>query len=909
MATIEDLANEQALAVVLKYHLKDDLFKSKVKNVLHTFKSTIETLPSIKGKSFSSEFLRCSFGNLTTCLASLKSLNPPGKICLIGSHILGIQTGHLPNADLYLEAPEGLFGKEDLYDAKYHKKRVVYLCYIAEGIKKNFQEYSISFSQTNTLRPMLQISIDDSFTICVHLGIKSCDTFSLDHFDYNSKYLSESFFNSQLSVPHVPSPQYLDTIAQDFLFLDHLSFIHGNLKEVKNLQSACILFKVWLEKREIQMNFVFTMLVALLSQRGFIQRDWSTHKIFVEILKFISKNSTGYFSADLVDSSSRFGEGAVFVDCTGRVNLLNQIDQSLLSYVSQEAKQTLGLLAVYSVYPEKAFAQIFSPTNPPMFDLVVEISCSDGGILKESLFNSKRFLAMLGASGDRLKTILFWIPWMLNKALSSKISCMRCEIVTEQQIMIRLRYSDESTANNPVLKGPLTEDKVQATFFQALWGSLAELKRYSNGSIHEVVNCPADEKFPVYFLASHLLQRHASLSKNQIQLHSQYDPFHVSLPVSVRIPADVKEAFGQLHQLLKDVPELVSIIDNLIPFSACFRGTSLQIPQQTKVKRRKEGQSMPNSMLPITIGIQFQQTISLQDQVANEDDDICISISYCNLFKLYQYFQSTNYYCSISSDPFLDVEYLGFLFRIIPVSNDSSWSGFYAYKTVTLTAAHFITNPLFSQLSVIFKQWLDCNLLLQYFLNDPLEICPELIVCKFIFDRYSSIHHFSLARLTWEFFQSLPQLLTDNNLIEHDSFCLLQRDYTTESGWISSIAQPISKISSYLNSHLPNQLVRRRILHLASRISNSNLFVPILGDFDLVMEKVSLESTIISFPVIGRINIHEEAIEIVKKEFKDCLFFTSSTHLGIVLTNKNSSTDTRQQIINRLALFYRPIRK
>lgn len=901
MATIEDLADEQALAIVSRHHLRDDLFKAKVKSALHSLKATIESLPPVKGKSFTSDFFQHSFSDPTATLSAIKLLKAPGKISLIGSHILGIQTAHSANADLYLEAPESFYVKEDLFDAKYHKKRFIYLCYVAEGIRKANPEFVVSFLETKSLRPSLQVAPDDSFSIRIHIGVKSSEEFSIDHLNCNSQLLTEPFFNSDLSVPRVPTPHYSNSIVQDFLFLDHLSFLHSCMKEVENLQSACILLKAWLRQKEIFMNFVYTMLACSLCQRGFIQRPSSTFKIFAQILKFLSENSKTYLNESPEDGAN-FGESALFLDPTGRLNLLDQVEHGMLSYVSQEARQTLGLLAVYSVYPERAFGQIFCQ-EPPLFDLEIRLGCPD--IMNIGLFNSKRFLAMLGASGDRIRTIMFWLPWMLNKALSDRISCIRCELIGGK-VVLRLRYASEATASDPILRGPLTEEKEQAAFFRALWGSLAELKRYPNGSIHEVVHCPSDERFPVYFLASHLLQRHASIPANQIELQLKFDFPCTSVLSGSRIPTDVKEAFGQFHQFLKDTPEIAAILDNLLPLSSCFRGTMLEVPQRVNQRpRTNSDRSLQNAAIPIIIGIQFQQTRSFERSLrATESSDICTSLKYTNLYKLYQYLCSHRYLCSFASDPSLDVEYCGFLFRIIPLPGDSDWSGVHAHRMATLTAAHFVSNPLYSQLVTIFKQWLDCNLLLSC-LNDPLEVIPELVVCRFIFERYALVDNYSLHRLTWEFFRSLSQFLNANVFVESGSFLMLQREYTPESTWISSIAQSLSKCTPYLKTWLPGQLERRRILHLASQIGKE-LFVPMLGDFDLVLGKVCLGATVISSPIISKIDLHREAVEMVRKEFGKCLFFTSSTHLGIVL---GAAGADGQQITSRLSKFYRPIRR
>lgn len=298
---------------------------------------------------------------------------------------------------------------------------------------------------------------------------------------------------------------------------------------------------------------------------------------------------------------------------------------------------------------------------------------------------------------------------------------------------------------------------------------------------------------------------------------------------------------------------------------------------------------------PILLAIQFEKCRNLS--LGNAD--LNTSWKCVNLFKLYQHFKSLNFDAFMSTDPFLDVSYMGFLFRIVPVSLDNEWEDFHAYKAVSTANTHFTSNQLFSRCVFYIKKWLDCQLLLNHF-NDRFNLIVECVVCKFFLENYATIDSWSFDRMMYSLLHSLSRFLTHEVYFDSESFAV-SSDFHLDS-YAKVLSLHLTKLSSFSNQYLPALIIRRRIVHLIQTFPfNKDFFTPKLGDFDLIFERKNIAFSNTGYSV----DLYDEAVRIVQGEFSNCMFFTSCRYVAVIVKNSQD----RNTLTNRLSVFFDALRK
>ncbi|XP_026480790.1 nucleolar protein 6-like [Ctenocephalides felis] len=61
----------------------------------------------------------------------------PASVNIVGSYNLNVTLGSIVNIDISVEMPKKMFQKMDYLNQRYHKKRAMYLCHIANKLQKS----------------------------------------------------------------------------------------------------------------------------------------------------------------------------------------------------------------------------------------------------------------------------------------------------------------------------------------------------------------------------------------------------------------------------------------------------------------------------------------------------------------------------------------------------------------------------------------------------------------------------------------------------------------------------------------------------------------------------------------------------------------------------------------------------
>lgn len=215
----------------------------------------------------------------------------PSKTLILGSHATATSTGPNLNVDIAVEIPSDCFEKDDFMNMIYHKKKALYLSYLALKLQKSehIKELQFTFFKDDSFCPVLEIK----HTSRSHKHLKFylriiCEknAFKLNRFLPSTSNVRQCLFNDT-NTEIMPTPHYNSSILSDLVLISNHEFLINTLCEHSKIRDAIILLKLWLRSKGLEFNrlngYILSMFATYLLKCRKINITMSSYAIIKSI--------------------------------------------------------------------------------------------------------------------------------------------------------------------------------------------------------------------------------------------------------------------------------------------------------------------------------------------------------------------------------------------------------------------------------------------------------------------------------------------------------------------------------------------------------------------------------------------------------------------------------------------------
>ncbi|XP_075220979.1 nucleolar protein 6 Mat89Ba isoform X2 [Lycorma delicatula] len=454
----------------------------------------------------------------TDSKAKFKFMKPACVKC-IGS--FSSDSALQPNysVDIGITMPQNFFHKEDYLNCRYHKKRSLYLCHVAEYLLSSTALDSSTpprfcLRSGNPLKPILLVkpSAQWSSRVKVYIhALPETGSFKLSRFlptknNVRQKWWSEVTVDDDL----VATPYYNASIGQDLVSEINESLCNEIFEENPNLRDALLLLKIWLHQRELDEDpggitgFILSMLLVYLFRNhklnplmssyqvlrntwlSLCQTDWLTNGLS------LAQDSKGNTLLEEFNSNYE----VVFVDLTGLVNLTSSVTKVNYIRLKEEARLAMKYLDNSCL---NSFQALFMTHMPFLhqFDHVISLKTKKVLHVWDKIEKDKN--KELDLLVDKQRLFISAVTDLLEKGVGNRISLIAVKYLSFNtwsiendppktlcdSIVIGLKLNPE-TALSVIDKGP-EANLPEGAEFRKFWSPKSELRRFQDGSTCESV--------------------------------------------------------------------------------------------------------------------------------------------------------------------------------------------------------------------------------------------------------------------------------------------------------------------------------------------------------------------------------------------------------------------------------------
>ena len=649
----ENLYKNNIFRLQMSYLLEDVKIEEKKSNkinaILHSLHEFLKSIPGRKDNFQLSDCDALPFKAVypipelveRSKITGIMTFQKPADVKVVGSYLLKTMTKPGTCIDIAVVMPKLCFQDRDYLNFKYHSKRAMYLCYIADHLKSWEHTSDMTFvtKEGDPYKPTLKLklkgkvgkSVSLRILVCLPDGVFKLNRFSLATNNVRENWLHKKIEDGNAEKKGYSTPSYNASVLSDMLLETHLQSIYNAIGICDGMRDAICLFKVWLQQRNFQSNsrfngFVGTMLMVYLLGKKMISAHMSSYQIFRIALHTIATTDwteQGLCMAekdmDVDMKSFHKMYPVVFVDTSGYLNLCANVDKISYQMVRNEAKICMELLdngtadSFDCLFMKKL--NFFEAT-----DHAFRLNQNDDIKLNEYADNQIEKMADLG--GNWTTIVVQQIMSILEKGLNQRV----------RKLMLKsnnLEWSINSMPPTPsindvcfglcldtdhsdsVLEMGPSAGTTEALQFREFWGTKCQLRRFADGSINEAVvwTCQnAEEKKMVpRQIIFHLLKEHLSIASENISYHG--DQLNSLLKRRVIESADNKKTqgtgeeearhfyavFEELRKQVSNLEDLPLAVRSMDGIDAVFRLTEVSSPIQRNCKNAEKSINLPDN--------------------------------------------------------------------------------------------------------------------------------------------------------------------------------------------------------------------------------------------------------------------------------------------------------------------------
>lgn len=227
----------------------------------------------------------------------------PSTVIPVGSFRSQTVINANPILDVCVEIPAEFFSKGNHLNGIYHRKKALYLSFLALKLKSwdQINECKFTFVNGNPFQPVLAIESAGkhgkhiTFYLRAVCGEESFKIERLSPEKSNVKQLTKQSKSKKTSTDviknteHSATPYYNSTILGDLNTKFNDEYLCNTLSSNTHVRDAIILLKIWLKQREYNAGeggfngFILSMFVAYLIQKNLITPSMNSYQIIRQV--------------------------------------------------------------------------------------------------------------------------------------------------------------------------------------------------------------------------------------------------------------------------------------------------------------------------------------------------------------------------------------------------------------------------------------------------------------------------------------------------------------------------------------------------------------------------------------------------------------------------------------------------
>ncbi|KAK8117248.1 uncharacterized protein PG998_005529 [Apiospora kogelbergensis] len=551
----------------------------------------------------------------------------PAQVNVVGSYVTKtmIRTQAAHAIDMIVVMPADLFQDKDFRDLRYFYKRSFYLARICAGLKKELKddmELSFQYLHGNELLPVL-VAQPAKASRKFAIRVIPCAPENL--FPTSRLWPISSSVRRNGNDPNeaqAPTPFYNATLKAESLYQPYLRLLTTVGKTCPGFKDACILGRVWLQKRGFGSDlsqggfgsFEFAVLVALLLSSGgrkgepLLAKSLGSSQILKGTIQYLANTNfqkkPAVFGTYPSDPDAMRQDGPVLYDAMRNLNILWKMAPWSANLLQQFAKWSLaGLkdnsmdqfdpLFIIKVHDKSQIYDLQANVDLPLATQTFHSQDCHGRTWN---FSEKLYHILKKALGERISLISIYMPKADGWAVSAVPS-----VAQPGKVSVGIIYEPTSAFRRMDL-GPEAEQKKEAVKYQEFWGEKSELRRFQDGSIRECIEWAKDSTANIpKQIIRYIVQLHFGLDEQSVSLYGA--EANIS-PADTHYFEAAKESFRTLEHDLRELQDLPLHINQIAGIGPELRYASLRLPTADK------------SVQPIEVVISFEASGKWTDNLA-----------------------------------------------------------------------------------------------------------------------------------------------------------------------------------------------------------------------------------------------------------------------------------------------------
>ncbi|XP_022701446.1 nucleolar protein 6-like [Varroa jacobsoni] len=559
----------------------------------------------------------------------------PKDVSLVGS--FAYETAiKLSSLDVAVEMPRDCFVKWDYHNVKYHRKRALYLTYLAAALQKIPSLHSkLYWRVEGDDRLPILVAVSPSGNLTAHiLPYPESGLFQFSRFAPDKLNVQEKFYGLP---PNSRKPVliYNGGVLQDMLMVQNRNELSEQLRTSSGIRGGIQILKLWLLTRGLcngpdgfksyhlteyadyllrsgrlnSLMGVYQVVRAILAQMQ--MEDWTSERLLAgNTCSTIAKTSHKFMLEQEV--------AAILVDRTGYHNIFYRVSLDTLDLLRAEARSALQSLNSSSVNLINEL--LWTPVSfYRKLDCYIRIEFGHGS---KQLTDSVDSWIRADFGGSVLWPTSRAILATLRRALGRRVSLLVARPLTHLEWEIGGNFPEEASSIavgwnldpdelHHIEKGP-PADSSEASEFRDFWGHKCEIRRFQDGSILETVVWPGetaeDRKRITYNICDYILRQKHKI--NKISFSGEMCDRILQLPnchftsrygTGDEQLVDVNTKFNEFAKTLRKLPDLpvdISAVCGLsqeLSYTAVFPQVAAACDTDTRLVTRSAGRCIPRA--------------------------------------------------------------------------------------------------------------------------------------------------------------------------------------------------------------------------------------------------------------------------------------------------------------------------
>lgn len=219
----------------------------------------------------------------------------PTTILKIGAWSTQTVVNCEPVVDVCVEMPAEFFHDGNHLNGIYHRKKAVYLSYLAAKLSKwdAIVECKFTFVKGNPFQAALLLQANGKYgkhiRFQLHAGCNE-ENFKIERFAPEKSNVKQVYNGSIVkNAEHSATPYYNSTVLSNLNTKFSCEYLCNVLETNAHVNDAIILLKIWLRQRDLSHShvgfsgYILSMFVAYLVQKGLVTKTMNSYQIIRQV--------------------------------------------------------------------------------------------------------------------------------------------------------------------------------------------------------------------------------------------------------------------------------------------------------------------------------------------------------------------------------------------------------------------------------------------------------------------------------------------------------------------------------------------------------------------------------------------------------------------------------------------------